>query len=63
MTTKRKPRTPPGKAHAARVARGRVPVSVVLSPAGVALLRALSARRGETQSAVIEAALAALANA
>lgn len=50
----------PSETYAARVARGRVQVTVTLAPASVALLEVLATHRGQTKSDVISAALALL---
>lgn len=59
----RKPKTAPSETYAARVARGRVPVSLSLSAEADALLDELAAKREETRSATVEAALDALRKA
>ena len=57
----RKPATPARASLAARAARGRVTVSLVLSPSVVALLGEQAAERGESRSAVVEGAIVAYA--
>lgn len=57
MTAKRSA----SESHAARVARGRVPVAIVLCPDHVVLLGALATATGQTRSAVVGLALEALA--
>lgn len=58
--SRRKAKQAPSETYAARVARGRVQVTVTLAPASVALLDVMAAHRGQTKSETVAAALALL---
>jgi len=62
MPRPRKPKQAPSETYAARVARGRVPVSVSLPAAALEQLDALARRRGETRGETIQAAVQMLAD-
>lgn len=53
MPRRRKAKQAPSESYAARMARGKVPVSLSLPPAALAKLDALAAKHGLTRSATV----------